>query len=60
MTEKEKMLAGLLYDSTAEDLSNERLKTKSLCHEYNLLKPNEYNKKKEILVRLLGKTGENF
>ena len=60
MNEKEKMLAGLLYDSTVEDLSSERLKAKNLCYEYNLLKPNEYDKKKEILSQLLAKTGENF
>ena len=60
MNEKEKMLAGLLYDSTAEELSNERLNAKKLCYEYNFLKPDEQDKKKEILNKLLGKTGDNF
>lgn len=60
MNEKEKMLSGLLYDSTVEELSQERLKAKTSCYEYNLLKPDEIIKKKEILTKLLGKTGENF
>ena len=60
MNEKEKMLYGELYDSTVEYLICDRLKAKNLCYEYNLLKPDEENKKKEILKNLLGKTGENF
>ena len=60
MTQKEKMLAGLLYDSTVEELSNERLNAKKLCYEYNFLKPDEQDKKKEILNKLLGKTGKNY
>lgn len=60
MNEKEKMLCGELYDSTVEYLVCDRLKAKNLCHEYNLLKPDEENKKKEILKNLLGKTGKNF
>lgn len=60
MNEKEKMLSGLLYDSTVEELSNERLNAKKLCYEYNFLKPDEQDKKKEILNKLLGKTGDNF
>ena len=40
MTEKEKMLAGELYDgSYNKDLELERLKAKDLCFEYNNMKP---------------------
>jgi len=60
MTEKEKMLSGILYDSTVEELTQERLKAKNLCYEYNLLKPDELDKKKEILAKLLGKVGKNY
>lgn len=60
MSEKEKMLAGVLYDSTVDELSNERLKAKNLCYEYNLLKPDEFDKKKELLKNLLGKVGKNY
>lgn len=38
MTEKEKMLAGLLYDANYnESLMEERLKCKDLCYEFNQL-----------------------
>lgn len=60
MNEKEKMLSGLLYDSTVEELTQERLKAKNSCYEYNLLKPDELDKKKEILAKLLGKIGKNY
>ena len=60
MSEKEKMLAGVLYDSTVDELSNERLKAKNLCYEQNLLRPDEFDKKKELLKNLLGKVGKNY
>ena len=60
MNEKEKMLAGILYDSTVEVLVQDRLKAKNLCYEYNLLKPNELDKKKEIIAKLLGKVGKYY
>ena len=42
MTEKDKMLAGELYDANYnEDLIKERTKAKDLCYEYNNLKPSE-------------------
>lgn len=60
MQEKEKMLAGLLYDPSDKELSSDRIKAKNLCYEYNLLKPSEFDKKKEFLAKLLGKTGKNY
>ena len=46
MTEKEKMLAGLIYDANYdEELLKERMKAKDLCFEYNyLVKPSEVKK----------------
>ena len=35
MTEKEKMLHGLLYDANSEELMQERLAAKELCFVYN-------------------------
>ena len=40
MNEKEKMLSGILYDSTIEELSNERLNAKKLCYERKKFYPN--------------------
>ena len=62
MTEKEKMLLGMIYDANYdEELSKERAKAKDLCFEYNyLVKPSEVEKQAEILKKLFGKTKENF
>ena len=51
MTEKEKMLAGLIYDANYdEELLKERTKAKDLCFEYNYsVKPSEVEKQNEIL-----------
>ena len=57
MTEKEKMLAGLIYDANYdEELLKERVKAKDLCFEYNYsVKPSEVKKQNEILKKLFGK-----
>ena len=54
MTEKEKMLAGLIYDANYdEELLKERMKAKDLCFEYNYsVKPSEVKKQNEILKKL--------
>ncbi len=56
MNEKEKMLNGEWYFAEDENLAKERLKAKTLCYEYNNIKPSEIERKEEILKELLGKT----
>ena len=61
MSEKEKMLAGVLYDANYnEDLIKDRYKVKDKCFEYNQLKPSNHKEKNRIIKEILGKTGENF
>lgn len=61
MTEKDKMLAGELYDANYnEELINERINTKDLCYEYNNLKPSNLEERKKLLKKILGKTKENI
>lgn len=61
MTEKEKMMAGMLYNSMAADgLLQERQQAKKLCREYNDANPLDTEKKQSIMRKILGKTGENF
>lgn len=62
MTEKEKMLAGELYDANYNiALEKEREVAKDLCYEFNMLKPSDREKQKEILKKILGKyVDENF
>lgn len=61
MTEKEKMLAGMMYDANYDtELLEERVRAKEVCNDYNHLKPSEEKQQKTLMKHLLGKTGENF
>ena len=61
MSEKEKMLAGILYDANYDnDLINERTKCKDLCHEFNNLIPSNVERQREIITLLFGKTKGAF
>lgn len=55
MTEKEKMLAGKIYDPSEPELVGLRQKAHRLCLEYNQLP--ETDKKRDELVRELGVAG---
>ena len=60
-TEKEKMLAGEIYDANYNiELQNERIKVKDLCYEYNNIKPSNSEARKVLIKKILGKTKENF
>jgi len=52
-TEKEKMLAGEMYNPHCEELIEDRARAKDLCYKYNNLAPQEGEKKKLILKELL-------
>lgn len=60
MTEKEKMLAGETYFAVDPQLLEELLAVKEIIHEYNLLRPSEKPKGKEILKRLLGHIADDI
>lgn len=61
LSEKDKMLQGLLYDANYdESLKLERNKAKRICQEYNNLVYDDFEGRKKLLKILLGKTGENF
>jgi len=61
MKEKEKMLAGMIYDSNYdEELLNERARCKDLCHEYNQLTPSNRTRQQEIIKKLFGSTKASF
>lgn len=57
MTEKEKMLAGLLYDPCINLLANERLYAQDICFQLNQLSPLAENQRQHLFEKLLGKTG---
>lgn len=55
MTEKEKMLAGMIYDANYDPtLIEERLKCKEMCRDYNELRPSDMASRDALLRRLLG------
>lgn len=61
MGEKEKMLAGELYDANYdEDLLKDRYKAKDICQQFNNLKPSDIKGKEKIIKSLFAKTGKQI
>lgn len=60
MTEREKMLAGQLYDCSDPELLEQWHKAKDLVLKYNTLPSKDMQAKDEILSQLLGGRGENL
>ena len=58
MTEREKMLSGMLYNPLDRELSAQRLRARQLCQKYSALPYDEPESKNEILRELFGKCGE--
>lgn len=58
MTEKDKMLAGMIYDANNDPaLIAERLECKDLCRDYNDLRPRETEARDVLLRKILGNAG---
>ncbi len=56
MTEKEKMLDGLIYDANNDpQLIAERQDCKELCRDYNCLRPKDMLSRNSLLSRILGR-----
>ncbi len=61
MTEKEKMLRGLIYDANNDpQLLAERLECKEKCRDYNDLRPTDLQGREALLRSLLGKSGSGL
>jgi len=55
MTEKEKMLNGMIYDANYDpQLISERQECKELCRDYNELRPKEMEARTALLHKILG------
>lgn len=54
MTEKEKMLSGMVYSAIDDQLLRELNEVKEIIHEYNALKPSQTLRRFQILKDLLG------
>jgi maltose O-acetyltransferase len=59
-SEKEKMISGKPYKASDQELINERQYAKELVFDFNSLRPDELEKRNEVLKKLLGKTKNNF
>ena len=61
MTEKEKMLAGRIYDASHDkDLLKERILCKELCYDFNNLRPSQIKEQETVIRKLFGKIKEKF
>ncbi len=61
VSEKEKCRKGELYDANNDwELIAERQKCKDICYRYNHLLPSETGRRRELIIGLLGKTGDSF
>lgn len=60
MTEREKMLAGELYDCGDRELLAQWHKAKNLCRDYNRTDSEDLHEKDRILTELLGGRGGNL
>lgn len=60
MTEREKMLAGKLYDCGDNELLDQWHKAKNLIRDYNQLDSEKLEEKNRILTDLLGERGDNL
>lgn len=58
-SEKEKMLAGELYDPLDPELVNARERARELCHELNATREKDQEARRRILKDLFGKGGES-
>ena len=53
------MLAGMVYDAATPELIAELQNTREILYEFNMLRPSETQRMKEILKGLLGHTGDD-
>jgi maltose O-acetyltransferase len=60
MTEKEKMLAGQLYNASDDELVALRQNARRLTRMYNNAAENEKERRTQILVELLGAAGKDI
>ena len=58
-SEKEKMLAGELYDPFDAELVRARERAKDLCHDLNATRERDQDARRSILKQLFGQGGES-
>ncbi len=59
MTQQERMAAGKLYDPGDEAIMSEQSRYQGKLYEYNALRPEDGQRRQELLKEILGSVGEN-
>lgn len=59
MNQKERMQANLPYKAWLDGLAEERLETKKKIYEYNMLPPDRWDERPQLIKSILGKTGNS-
>ena len=59
MTEREKMIAGMLYDPGDRDILKEQTAYKDRLWEFNNLRPSQLERKQQLMKDLFAECGEN-
>lgn len=59
-SEKDKMLAGDMYDPTDSELQEERINARHLTRAYNQTEADETSRRMQLLSELFGSTGKEF
>ncbi len=59
MTEKEKCLAGLIYDANYTGRDEDNLRCLDLCYEFNHTLPSELEKREQIIRKIMKRVGKN-
>lgn len=58
MTNKERMISGLIYDPSDKEIVEEQIKYADILYNFNQTKPSELSKRTELLKLLFGSIGE--
>lgn len=59
MTQKERMLAGKIYDPADNEIIKEQAECMELLYDYNSTRPLEQEKRNALLKKMFGKIGDN-
>lgn len=59
MTERDRMINGLLYDPGAEELVGNQMACQELLHDFNLLRPREFDEQQRLMKEMFAECGEN-
>ena len=59
MTDKEKLLAGVMYNATSPDVADDMKRCWDKCYDYNALRPSQWEERTQSLKSILGYLGDN-